>query len=314
MSDLVSRLAKDTGLPLSDVRSIIATAPKRYKVYFIRKRSGEPREIAQPARELKVLQYSLMEMLLQDLPIHASASAYRKGRSILHNAQVHAGNTSILKLDFKDFFPSIHSVDWRRYCQRNNLLNEEDIQITSKILFRIAKQQRTMKLSIGAPSSPLLSNILLKDFDEYVATEAERREINYTRYADDMTFSGRRFGMLRDMIKVVNEAVRSTKCARLVLNVEKTNFVSPKYQRNVTGLVLSNEGGVGIGREKLRLLRAKVHRYSNGLLPEEEIVSLSGYLSFVSDVDPSSLEKLRSKYGHEIISALMNRSKQLGSS
>ncbi len=304
MSDLLVRLARYTGLSVDDVRRIVATAPKRYKTYLIAKRSGGFREIAQPARELKLLQYALIEDCLANLPVHAAAMAYQSGRSIRNNAIAHSGETPILKLDFKEFFPSIHFVDWRNYCQKNSIFSDPDILVSSQILFRKAKREKTLKLSIGAPSSPILSNILLFEFDEYVQRQAEKRSIVYTRYADDMTFSGQRIGILKDMIRVVQTANKEVLCPRLQLNLEKTNFVSTKYRRNVTGLVLGNSGEVGVGREKLRIVRARVHKALTSSTSNEELLSLAGYLSFLRDVDKASFEKLVRKYGKEQVDRL----------
>lgn len=309
MGDLLIRIARDTGLSYADVSKIVSTAPRRYKTYMIPKRSGGMREIAQPARELKAIQYSLISDTLSKLPVHECASAYIQGKSIADNARTHAGSTSILKLDFRDFFPSIHAVDWRKYCQKHDIFDADDIIASSLILFRKAKKEKTLKLSIGAPSSPTLSNILLYEFDSYVEVQATRRGIRYSRYADDMTFSGQRIGILRDMLKVVSSSVRETLCPKLTVNPEKTNFVSTKYRRSVTGLVLGNDGEVGIGREKLRLLRARVFNALRGDLGPEEMRSLAGYLAFVKGADPASFEKILSKYGFAAVSGLMLSSK-----
>jgi RNA-directed DNA polymerase len=305
MGDLSKILSGITGLSMGDVNSIVVTAPRRYKTYFIPKRSGGLREIAQPARELKALQYALIEHTLSKLPVHLAATAYRTGASIADNAKVHAGDTPILKMDFKEFFPSIHAVDWRKYCIMNEIMDIEDIALSSQLLFRRAKKEKTLKLSIGAPSSPILSNILLYYFDEYVVNAASTRHIRYTRYADDMTFSGQRIGILRDMLKVVQSAVRETVCPRLQINNDKTNFVSTKFSRNVTGLVLGNSGEIGIGREKLRLLRARMFRALAGETTPEELRSLAGYLSFVRGADRSSFDKIVSKYGESGVSTIM---------
>lgn len=87
---------------------LIATASSRYKVHYIEKRSGRGRRlIAQPTREIKFLQRMLVKHELGALPIHEAAMAYRAGLSIADHARPHAGGRYLLKLDFKDFFPSI---------------------------------------------------------------------------------------------------------------------------------------------------------------------------------------------------------------
>src|SRR5690349_9067277 len=150
-------LSAETGLVQHDLDRIIKTAPRRYKVFEIPKRNGGMREIAQPARELKLLQRVLVEKLLAQLPIHDAARAYRVGMSIRDNAAPHCGGGPILKMDFRDFFPSIRSTDWEAYCAEHNLLTPEDRKIASAIFFRRRKGERVLRLSIGAPSSPSLS-------------------------------------------------------------------------------------------------------------------------------------------------------------
>lgn len=250
MSVLLSMLSAETGLVEGDLLKIIRTAPRRYKTFQIPKRSGGMREIAQPAREVKLLQRAIVGRVLANLPIHNAARAYRQGLSIRDNASPHSGNSPILKMDFKDFFPSIRSADWEQYCARNAVLGAEDIRYTSQILFRRVKGEHLLKLSIGAPSSPSLSNILLFDFDGLVAGEAAKRGIFYTRYADDMTFSGQRIGMLKDMVKVVEHSARHIERPKLVVNIEKTTFVSASMRRTVTGVVLANDGTLSLGRIK----------------------------------------------------------------
>ena len=87
----------------------ISTCPYRYKVYTIPKRNGSGvRIIAQPAKELKVLQKLVCGKFLSELPVHEACMAYKKNISIRHNALAHVKNKYMLKMDFKDFFPSIN--------------------------------------------------------------------------------------------------------------------------------------------------------------------------------------------------------------
>lgn len=301
MSKLLNLLISESGMNVDDLWRVIKTAPKRYKVFEIDKRSGGKREIAQPARELKQLQRILIEHILSPLPVHPAATAYRKGMSILDNAKPHSGSGPILKMDFSDFFPSIRSEDWLLYCAENQILSIADRQITAQLLFRQAKFERLLKLSIGAPSSPMLSNILMARFDAVIWNEAERRNIVYTRYADDLTFSGQRAGMLKDMIKEVERAIRRIDKPKLSVNAKKTTFVTAATKRSVTGIVLANDGSVGIGRERKRLLSSRVHHAIIDEMAREDLQKLAGELAFVNVVEPSFIEWLKNKYGYENI-------------
>ena len=181
MTPLVNLLATETGIPLGDLSRIIASAPNRYKTFEIPKRGGGTREIAQPARELKLLQRVIIEHVLSPLKVHSAATAYRREIGLLANAVPHAGPGPILKMDFVEFFPRIRADDWWAYCQKNNLLIEEDRRISANLLFRRRRGEAILRLSIGAPSSPMLSNLLMWDFDEKVAHAAGEKGIAYTR-------------------------------------------------------------------------------------------------------------------------------------
>lgn len=301
MSELMRTLLTETGISENDLVRILHTAPRRYKVYKIPKRSGGEREIAQPAREVKLLQRILVEKIIKFLPVHDAAKAYRNGVSIKDNAALHAGSGPILKMDFRDFFPSIKSTDWEKYCEYNNVLDVSDRTISSQILFQKRKGESTLRLSIGSPSSPILCNILLFNFDVMIQNEAEKRGIKYSRYADDLTFSGQRIGFLKDMINLVKRSVHQLEYPNLTINDEKTTFVTASRRRVVTGVTLSNDGTLSIGRERKRLLSAQVHHAKLLRLLPDEIAKLSGLLAYVNVVEPEFIEWLREKYGNEII-------------
>lgn len=302
MSQLVRGICAELGLAPADVERIIATAPRRYKAYSIPKRSGGMREIAHPARELKAIQRWLLRTHLYALPVHPSARAYVPGSSIERNARAHAGDTPILKMDFRDFFPSIRQADWYAYGTKHGLFPDDgDLDRVGALLFWRKKGERVHRLSIGAPTSPHISNVLLYEFDTFVSKEAERRGISYTRYADDLTFSGQRLGMTKDMVGVVAEGIRHIGRPKLRINDEKTTFVTAASQRKVTGVVLGNDGSIGIDRATKRLIRAKVDWARKGRLSDESLRSLCGFLAYAKVVDPDFLQSLSNTYGADLI-------------
>lgn len=309
MSPFIQLLSSGSGLAPSDVLTIVQSAPRRYKLYYIRKRSGGRRLIAHPAREVKFLQRVALDFLLCRLPLHDAATAYRLNTSIADNAKVHKGITPIMKLDFKDFFPSIRDMDWINYCQQKGALNDEDSRLSAYLFFRQVKGTESLRLSIGAPSSPTLSNVLMYDFDQLVHREAYERGINYTRYADDMTFSGQRLGMLKDMMRIVDRARHMILMPKLLLNKNKTVFATTAYRRSVTGLILTNDGDVGLGRERRRLISASVHRAKRGLLDPDELLELCGLLAFANVAEPEFLARLSRKYGEDTIKMIGNARK-----
>ncbi|MBS1069866.1 retron St85 family RNA-directed DNA polymerase [Gluconobacter cerinus] len=303
--NILQILSEETGLLLNDINYIISSAPKSYKTYNIPKRSGGTRTISQPARQVKILQKALIKNVLLNLPVHPAATAYQKGKSILNNAQPHQGEgRSILKIDFSEFFPSIKHFDWIDYCKKNRILNEQDQHYTSRILFKKEVGMRGLRLAIGAPSSPLLSNILMFDFDSAVNDLIVTDKIAYTRYADDLTFSAPRAGYFGEIEKKLRTIIRGMSHPKLKIKEEKTVRATPKFKRSVTGLILTNQGKTSIGRDKKRIISASVHHAKNNNLSQEQMKKLSGYLAYIKSIEPSFLDYLRRKYGEAIMDSL----------
>lgn len=309
MSTLLERLSDDLLLPSRDLIYLIRSAPYRYKVYQIDKKApGEKRTIAQPAKELKPLQYWVMRNVLSRFPIHPAATAYRKGKNIRDNAEPHISHRYLLKLDFKNFFPSIRARDFEKFISAHPLGGEwtkEEIDYMVRILFWRRKREKTLRLSIGAPSSPLLSNILLYEFDMKASALCAANGVAYTRYADDLSFSTERPHTLRNVERSIEQICSGMKSPKLVLNVEKTVHASKRGARRVTGLVIANDGLATIGRQKKRQIRAAMHRYVQGTLDEAKIAELAGTLSYINSVEPNFLNKVAQWYGVDTLSYLI---------
>ena len=287
-----------TELPFSRIElyNLIRTAPHRYKVYKIPKRSGKgDRLIAQPTPELKTLQRWVAANILSKYPIHHAAVAYRPLIGIKDNAKLHSRQEYLLKMDFQDFFPSINAQDFSLHTEKYAPQLREDISVLQHILFRKPKRSDDFILSIGAPSSPLVSNTILYDFDETIGIYAKERKIVYTRYADDLIFSTNERGALRETYEHVKAVCKQLQYPGLTLNFDKTVFSSRKWNRTVTGLVLTNDQNVSIGWGKKRELRIQIHHYLMNKLSPMEIANLRGYLAFVRDVEPALFEKFKNK-------------------
>lgn len=306
MGWLLQKLSTVTGLRDADLVRIMTRAPEMYKAFFIPKRNGGLRAIAQPARSVKFVQRALVQILLRELPVHECATAYRDGRSIADNARFHAGNGSIAKFDFESFFTSIRASDWRAYCvQRSINLSSEELSWTEHLLFRRTPGYRELRLAIGAPSSPVLSNALMYDFDEAVIRNQENSFVQYSRYADDMTFSAPRMGYLNYVEKILRRTIKEVERPRLKLNVNKTKYITSKYSRRVTGIVLANDGRVTIGRERKRKLRSALHRAQMDVLSSDELRVVAGMLGFLKAVEPDYLESLRQVHGGDLVDRVM---------
>ena len=288
----------------SKVGSYISTCPYRYKKYSIEKRNGRGvRRIAQPAKEVKYLQRMVLDQFLADLPVNDGCMAYKKGVSILDNAMMHATSRYILKMDFRDYFPSIKPLDLINHLDvyQAGRYNEADKRVIERLFFYRPTRRGELVLSVGAPSSPFISNTIMFEFDQLIDSYCRDRSLIYTRYADDLTFSSVEGGVLFDVPNFVKETLVGLRYPRISVNDEKTRHLSKKWGRYVTGLVLSNDGGVSIGRKKKRAVKSRVYKFSRNELPAEDVVSLRGYLSFCLSVDREFVKALGRKYGESVL-------------
>lgn len=305
MSEIVARLVVETGIRPADIRRIMYTAPVKYKTYQIQKRSGKLRTISQPTPDVKIVQRALARVFLDQLPIHSAATAYRSGISLRENVIPHLEAGPILKMDLRDFFPSIRSQDWVSYCNETGCLTDpEDILLTSHLLFQRPKGSRVMRLAIGAPSSPVVSNLLMMRIDTAIANKVAEDEITYTRYADDMTFSARRTGYLVRTISDVASVLRAHPHPKLAINAEKTTYVTKKYGRYITGLTITNDEKISIGRDRKRSIHAAVHGALHREISKDQSQILAGMLAYVNAVEPEFLETLKRKYGSDAVLGL----------
>lgn len=306
--DLIVDCARQCRLTTAELRSIAATAPKRYYVWEIPKRSGGQRIVCHPARELKVIQEFFLKRVLHVLPVHASATAYVKGSSIKRNAEAHAASRVILKLDFKDFFNRIKVKNWRDYAaDQFPSWSKEELDFSSRILFWGAGTYAPKCLAIGAPTSPLLSNAIMFEVDDNLTKYAARSGLVYTRYADDIVFSSKGYLDKDQALREVKRVLSAANYSRMLLNPKKTNLVSRRFARQVTGLTLTPDRQISLGRERKRLISAMVHRLSKGQLNPSEMNRLRGLLAFAQDVEASFVFLLRRKYGVALVDEALRR-------
>lgn len=297
-------LAVELGLGNRASEQLIRTAPERYAHFTIPKRKGGDRDISQPASELKIVQRILIDRLLKRLPVHPAATAYADGTSIRENAARHAENGPIKKYDFENFFPSLTEYAWISYCERNEICDHANAIALGRLFFMRPPNGRILRLSIGAPSSPIISNILLYQFDRLIAERVGEHYVTYTRYADDMTFSAKRTGYLNSVSGILRKTLSEIESPTLRLNKDKTVTATSKYRREVTGLILTNEKRVSLGRDKKRQLRAAIHHFLNGKLTIDQAVKLAGHMAFAKDAEPEFYTRMERVYGTEALAKL----------
>ena len=295
---LFQRLLASTPFSEHELVILIATAPTRYKDHYIDKRNGRgQRLISQPTKEIKFLQRLLIQRELVALPIHDAATAYRKGGSTKQHAEKHAGSRYLLKLDFSDFFLSLYSPALDYLLQHDTDFSKTERWLICNLLCRRVPRTSTLRLSIGAPSSPFISNYMMHIFDEKLATFCASNRVTYTRYADDLALSTNTPHILNQVEAEIRRILVELSYLRLSLNEEKTVNVSKKRRRRLVGLTLSNEGAVSVGRDEKRRIRAAFHAYISGKLSPEGIGNLRGKLAYLYGVDPEFVITLCSKYG-----------------
>ncbi len=298
-------IAESIALKVEQVEKIVSRASHSYYHFRIPKRSGGMRDIYHPSQELKLLQRWLIKRVFLSLPVSRAAAAYEEGCSIARNARRHVDNRFLLRMDFSNFFPSLTGDDVKRLLARNRELvgnfvqGDGDLEAIRRITCRFGA------LTIGAPSSPILSNRIMEPFDALCLAVANGRGVIYSRYADDLFFSCSERDVLPEFPDVVVELLRRAGGPRLQLNPEKTVYSSKKARRVVTGLKLTSENRVSLGRELKRAIRTKVYLALEGALSAAEVDSLRGLLAFANDAEPSLLERLRSKYGADSIRNLL---------
>lgn len=199
-----------------------------YVQVIIPKRDGSPRYLYAPDRLLKQVQKNILNHVLNDIPASSYATAYRKNSSVIANASAHVGKPQILKLDIEDFFGSISFLMVYKYAFPH-IYFPPSIRslLTHLCCYRDYLPQ-------GAPTSAAISNLVMKPFDEYMGYWCAERDIVYTRYCDDMIFSG-----LFDHAIVRNKVQNFLQAMGFNLNEKKTRLQNRYSQQIVTGLVVN---------------------------------------------------------------------------
>mgnify|MGYP006276509807 CR=1 FL=1 len=297
------RVIQYLGIPKAEIDRIERNAPNRYKRYQIPKATGGKRTIYQPPPETKALQYSLMSLYFEDMSVHDIAMAYQRGKSSPQRATAlaHSEYEYSVRIDFKDFFYSIKPVDIFSNADFVNKDNKSDTKFLKNCCF--VYDDKDWWLAMGAPSSPIISNIVLYNLDERMFRCSNKVDPNsvLTRYADDVVFSTNDEGGCFEFYDLCRSVIESHDSPCLSINETKTSFMSRGNRRVVAGLVITPDGRVSIGRDKKRKISAMVHQFSIGILDEEEIGRLQGYLSWILDVEPDLYDRFAVRYGAEVV-------------
>ncbi len=297
-------LEKKTLLDNEYLKNLSDKANGLYSNFLIRKKNGGTRQIYHPSKELKSIQKVLTESFILELPIHPCATAYMKGSSIKNNAHAHKENKYFLRMDFRNFFESISVGDVVNFCEVTFVdyfpnWSEEDSKYFSKLVCY------KNKIVMGAVTSPSLTNAMCFELDKIIFQVCNNNSVTYTRYADDLYFSCKELKTLKMIEKEVKIIISGLKVpSSLSLNFDKTYHSSKKRRVLITGIVITNDNKISIGRSKKRELRSKVFNWNK--LESEEKAYLSGYLSYVKSIEPLFINVLCLKYGADVVSYILS--------
>lgn len=291
-------IARFLGIDENTVNEIISDTKKHYSKFFIWKdeEHTKKRWIEAPDEILKGIQEQILHSVLYKMAPTKFAHGFIHGHSIVSCAKEHTGKKFVLKLDLKNFFPSI-SRDMV-YGAMFSELTPENVKI---IIPAIELCLMDGRLPQGAPTSPAISNIVCKPLDMVLYGIAERFGLTYTRYADDLIFSGN-----DDTIYKVIPIIKSTIVKfGLVVNEKKVKVLKKHQRQTVTGLVVNADGKTSVRRKKRMNLRAFMHQIIIGKKPLDRvnINRLRGNVNLINMANPEQGKWFVEKF-NEIIAML----------
>lgn len=287
---------------LKTLYSLSNNSKKHYIKHVIKKRNGSKRYIYEPDYLLKHVQVNILGNILNNIAISQYAKAYSKGIDILDNVEPHLRKKKILKMDIKNFFPNITFIMVYKYVFKSIYYPPS----VKKLLTELCCYDDY--LPQGSPTSPMISNIILKAFDEYIGKWCQEQNIDYTRYCDDLTFSG-------DFShKLVKKKVESfLNVIGFEVNHLKTRIVTNHKQQIVTGIVVNEK--IQVPKNYRKVLRQEIYYINKWgiknhlkkknilLFKDEYLESLLGKINYVLHINPYDREFL---IGKDIIQKEIN--------
>ncbi|MBW4622914.1 MAG: reverse transcriptase family protein [Cyanosarcina radialis HA8281-LM2] len=289
-----------------------------YHRFQILKKPGESRAISAPMSDLKVAQKWISTRILEKIQVHDAAHGFRRNRSIVTNAKPHVSADIIVKIDLQDFFRSISyqrvkklflDVDYSETAARIFGLictvNEtEEIEIDGKINYKTIGKRH---LPQGSPASPAISNIICYDLDRRLSQVAQELGFCYTRYADDLTFSGSR-DVKSKISKLISETRTLIESEGFTINPNKTQILGTSVQQKVTGVVINKK--LNVAKKTLKAFRATLYQIEREGLAGKRwgnstdiMAAITGFANYVAMVNPNkgvelltSIKRIEQKY------------------
>jgi hypothetical protein len=303
--DSPRQLAEALGLTIPQLRWLAfhrdAATKIHYRRFTIPKRDGTERAIWAPMPKLKAAQHWILRNIAERLPVHGAAHGFLPGRSILTNASAHHDPKLVVKIDLKDFFPTVTlrrvKGIFRRAGYREHVATLLALLCTESPREVVEHEGTTYYVALGprslpqgAPTSPALTNALCYRLDQRLSGLARRQGWRYTRYADDLTFSqpsgaggppgiGRLLGSVRAVVEAEGFAVHA----------KKTAVLRRGGRQRITGLVVNGKQSPRVTRKYKRELRAAIHNLASGKSSPaaEPPHVLAGRAAFVTMSEPA---------------------------
>ena len=306
--DKPAQLAKMLGLSISELRWMAfhrdAATSLHYRRFTIAKRDGSPRPIWAPLPKLKEAQRWVLRNIVEKLLVQGSAHGFLSGRSIATNAAAHCDSKIILKMDLRNFFPTVTYRRtkglFRKAGYREQIATLLALLCTESPREIVQRNGKTYYVALGprclpqgAPTSPGISNAICLKLDCRLAGLADKFGWRYTRYADDLTFS---FPNTTSKKHERTQLAAVKGCVAKIVSDEgfkihpdKTRVIRAGSCQRVTGLVVNGSARPRSPRKTRRNLRAAIHNLANGkpLRNGETIDTLRGMAAFVGMTDRS---------------------------
>lgn len=280
----ISHFARLIGINKSALLSMVFRDDLFYSTAQIPKKSGGVRQISIPSVDLKYIQRWILDNILSNIAISKYAFGFQKNVSISDNAKIHLQKKCVLNLDLKDFFPSISFERIFRIFVYYGYTKEVSFLLAKLCTFKSMLPQ-------GSPASPYISNICCLKLDARLSGLAKKYDADYSRYADDITFSGN-----HDLRSILEPVKRIIQEEGFSINSKKTRIAYPHQRQEVTGLIV-NSDHITIPRRYLRsllqeLYYCKIYGVSDHLqrihcsktFYKEHVY---GKIYFVNSIDPS---------------------------
>jgi len=276
----LARITEQTHIPIKLLGWLCAQWQEidgMYSSFTIKKASGKTREIRAPEFPLKYIQRQIYDNILAPVKLHPACHGFCKGRSTITNAYAHTAKEVVINIDLQDFFPSISAG--RVYGIFKSLGYDT---AECGLLTRITTLDGV--LPQGAPTSPALANLTCRRLDSRLSGLAKRTEASYSRYADDITFSGN--GNIISLLPLIRRIIEGE---GFNIAEEKKRITRQGNRQEVTGLTVNEE--VSIPRKRRRLLRAAMHNLKNDKKVhwqgvDLDLDSLKGHIAYLKSLHP----------------------------